>query len=517
MNNLFLTTPIFYPNDVPHIGHAYTTILADILARYHRLFGGDVFFMTGLDCHGQKIQEAADKRAISPDSHVNEMKDRFCAVWEKLNITYDRFMMTTEPYHKEVVSKCLAALYEKGDIYKASYEGWYCVSEEIFYPEKDLIDGKTPSGKDVVKITESNYFFKMGSYQQQLIDYINANPKFIYPESRRNEVLGFLKQPLEDLCISRPKSRLSWGVDLPFDPDFVTYVWFDALLNYPSGLGYLSEDSTERHRYEKLWGDTIHIIGKDILMTHCVYWPTMLMALEIPLPRRIVAHGWWLNSDGGKMSKSEGKVIRPLDMVDVVGVEPLRYFLARGMRLGLDASFSPDEVIKRVSADLANNLGNLVSRSLSLVAKYCGDTLPEQGSIVSGINLGLDTLITSVKTMIVDDLTLDLALEKVFLFLNDVNKYFNDAKPWSLLKSEETRENGLEVLRTTLVVIDKIAQILSPVMPEKMAELARTIHPNSKSDNAASSNWQVELSVFAAWGQKWAGEVQPLFPKDYEI
>ncbi|RYZ95307.1 MAG: methionine--tRNA ligase, partial [Proteobacteria bacterium] len=343
MTRFYITTPIYYVNDVPHIGHAYTTVVADVLARYHRLFGHDVKFLTGVDEHGQKVQTATVKNGVEPQAYVDSMAENFKAIWKELSIQYDVFFRTTDDFHKKGVQACLQQLFDAGEIYAEDYEGHYSVSEEIFYTEKDLVNGKTPFGNEVTVLKEKNYFFRMSKYQAALIKHIEETPGFIKPEFRKNEVLGFLRKPLHDLCISRPKARLSWGIELPFDKEYVTYVWFDALLNYATGVGY--QQPARAEEFQKWWQETrpVHLLGKDILTTHAVYWPTMLMALGIPLPKTIFAHGWWL-IDGEKMSKSKGTVVKPLDMKDAVGVDPLRYFLTRDIALGNDASFTPELV-----------------------------------------------------------------------------------------------------------------------------------------------------------------------------
>ena len=313
----YLTTPIYYVNDKPHIGHAYTTILADVLARYHRNAGQETFFLTGLDEHGQKVQQAAEDRGIEPQEHCDEMAPRFIDLWEKLHISYDDFIRTTENRHKIIVQMFLQKVYDAGDIYEDEYEGLYSVSEERFITEKEA---ESDEFRDIKKLKEKNYFFKMGKYQDALIDHIKSNPKFIQPEHRKNEILGFLRQPLNDLCISRPKSRLNWGIELPFDKEYVTYVWFDALINYITSPGF----GKDHESFDKWWPVSYHLIGKDILTTHAVYWPTMLMSADIELPQSIFAHGWWLMGES-KMSKSIGNVINPMDLIDDYGVDPVRY------------------------------------------------------------------------------------------------------------------------------------------------------------------------------------------------
>jgi len=357
-NSFYITTPIYYVNDVPHIGHAYTTVAADVLARYWRLRGRDVFFLTGLDEHGQKVQQAAAKAGIDPQAHCDKLAPQFQALWKRLNISNDAFIRTTDPPHKSIVQLYLQELYDKQLIYKADYTGWYCTFDERFWMEKDVTYGLCPDcNRPVEQLSEHNYFFKMGQYQDRLIEHIKQHPNFIRPESRRNEVLGFLQtQKLNDLSISRPKSRLSWGIELPFDKDYVTYVWFDALVNYVSALEYLRPTPSQ----DRYWPASVHLIGKDILTTHAVYWSTMLMALNLPLPETIFAHGWW-TVDGEKMSKSRGNVVDPNKMVVEFGADAFRYFLLREVPFGQDGDFSIQALARRTNSDLANGIGNLLA------------------------------------------------------------------------------------------------------------------------------------------------------------
>ncbi|MFM1847101.1 MAG: Methionine--tRNA ligase [Pseudomonadota bacterium] len=468
--NFYVTTPIYYVNATPHIGHAYTTILADVLARYHRLWGDSVVMLTGTDEHGQKVQSAAKARGLDPQAHCDEMMLGFEKAWQDLDIAPDIFMRTTFPFHREVVQRCLQDLFDRGEIYAQDYEGWYSVSEEIFYTEKDLVDGRSPAGKEVQKITERNYFFRMSKYQQQLIDYINKNPDFIQPAGKRSEVLGFLQQPLGDLCISRPKSRLSWGIEIPFDKDYVTYVWFDALLNYVSALGY-GQGPERQANFDRYWKEAIHLIGKDILITHTVYWPTMLMALGMPLPKMIFAHGWWLNALGGKMSKSEGPVVDPLSMRESVGVDALRYFLCREIQLGNDAQFSPEILVNRVNAELANNLGNLFSRSVNLVIKYFNGALPERAAThpATGELEALARKTPAVVRERIGELDIAGAIGGVIDLLNATNKYLDVIAPWKTAK--ENLPLAGESLYAALENVRIAAVLLTPVMPTKMAAL----------------------------------------------
>ncbi len=472
----YITTPIYYVNDYPHIGHAYTTVVADVLRRYRQLFGEETLFLTGVDEHGQKVQAAAEKRGLPPQQHCDEMSQNFRDIWKELGVEPDRFIRTTDAFHKQGVQAALQQLWDAGEIYASEYEGWYAQADEIFYTEKDLVGGKAPTGAEVVRITEKNYFFRMSKYQERLIRHIQDNPEFIEPDFRRNEVLGFLKQPLNDLCISRPKSRLSWGIEIPFDRDYVTYVWFDALLNYATAVGYAQAEKAGE--FEKFWNGNeacvYHLLGKDILTTHAVYWPTMLMALGLQLPRTLFAHGWWLTADNEKMSKSKGTVVRPLDVKNLVGVEPFRYFLLRDIRLGSDAQFSVPLVLTRVNSELANNLGNLLSRSLSLVGKYFDGKVPQPGDDPRTLDLARMAAATGSR---VRDAVLSWepqqALGHIIDLMTAANQYLADRAPWKQAKEDlpaagETLYAALETLRIAGI-------LLSPVMPQKAAELLKRV------------------------------------------
>ncbi|MEE8341433.1 MAG: methionine--tRNA ligase [Candidatus Neomarinimicrobiota bacterium] len=461
-NNYFLTTPIYYVNDKPHIGHAYTTILADVLARFHRTIGEKVFFLTGLDEHGLKVQQAADKKGISPQQHCDEMAPRFINLWDKLHIQYDDFIRTTEERHENVVKNILKKVYEKGDIYFDEYAGLYCVGCERFYTEKELVDGKCPQhDKPLETITEKNYFFKMSDYQQKLIDYINDNPEFIQPKHRKNEILGFLRQPLDDLCISRPKNRLNWGIELPFDKDYVTYVWFDALINYVTAPGYSSDNESF-----KKWWPAVHLIGKDILMTHAVYWPTMLFSANISQPKTIFAHGWWLSGES-KMSKTLGNVVNPLDLIDKYGVDPLRYYLMREMVLGQDASFTLDSFIKRYNSDLANDFGNLFSRVSTLIVKNFENTIPNCGKLTkeeTKVRNNSEAVTKSVNDLI-EKMRINEALEEILQFVRSINKYMEKQAPWKLVNTDKSA--AARVLYTAAEALRISALLLQPVMPNR--------------------------------------------------
>ena len=467
MKTFYLTTPIYYVNDKPHIGHAYTTILADVLTRFHRNSGEDVFFLTGLDEHGQKVQQAAEKHGVDPQKHCNEMAPRFLKLWENLHIQNDDFIRTTEKRHVDVVQHILQKVYDKGDIYEDEYEGLYSVSEERFITEKEADSGEF---RDIKELKEKNYFFRMSNYQQALIDHIKNNSDFIQPKHRKNEVLGFLKQPLEDLCISRPKSRLGWGIELPFDSDYVTYVWFDALINYITAPGY----NVNEENFNKYWPANYHLIGKDILTTHSVYWPTMLMSANIPLPQAIFAHGWWLIGES-KMSKSLGNVVDPLGLIEEYGVDPVRYYLMREMVLGQDASFTIESFIKRYNSDLANDFGNLLSRISNLLKKFFDSRIPQDEDDSAE---GLDVKSKAVETVAIvrekiDVMRVNEAIEIILQFVRSINKYIETKAPWKLAKEEP--EIAGKVLFTAAEALRVSAILLSPIMPNRTQTVLETL------------------------------------------
>ncbi len=473
--SFYITTPIYYVNDVPHIGHAYTTIAADVLARYRRLAGDEVFFLTGLDEHGQKVQQAAAKAGIDPQTHCDRLAPQFQDLWKRLNISNDDFVRTTQPRHTRVVQQAMQALFDKGEIYQASYTGWYCTFDERFWTEKDLENGLCPDCKrPVEQLSETNYFFRMSRYQDWLIQHIQQHQDFILPRSRRNEVLGFLQKPLEDLSISRPKARLSWGIELPFDSNYVTYVWFDALVNYVSVPGYLSDDT----RFHKWWPATVHLVGKDILTTHAVYWSTMLKALGLPLPNTIFAHGWW-TVEGEKMSKSRGKVVDPNVLVQEFGVDAFRYFALREVPFGQDGDFSRQALIGRLNTDLANDLGNLLSRTLTMIARYAGGVIPEPAPPSAhelDVQLGQTAVqATAAVGSFLGKLEFNRALEAIWTVVQLGNQYIDKTAPWTLAKRAEDKPRLNTVLYNIAETLRFLSVNLFAFMPQTADEIKRQL------------------------------------------
>ena len=506
MKNFYVTTPIYYVNDAPHIGHSYTTVLADILTRFHKILGYQTYFLTGTDEHGQKVQRAAEKRGVTPQEHVDEYYHRFEDLWKKMDIGNDFFIRTTMPEHKAYVQECLQKLWDKGEIYSKEYEGWYSVGEERFFTEDELDENKCDpiSHRPVEWLKEKNYFFKMGSYQQKLIDFLESHKDWIVPDYRWNEIRGFLKQPLNDLCISRPKARLSWGIPLPFDTDYVTYVWFDALLNYVSA-------STAFHKTyadgTPIWPATYHLIGKDILTTHCVYWPTMLMALDIPLPEHVLAHGWWLVNGGEKMSKSAGNVVNPMDYMEKYGIDAFRYFLAREMVVGQDANFTHEGFVRRINSDLANDLGNVLNRVHRLVLNNFEGKLPKAAQIGEAEKEVIDLsgkVIAEIKEGL-PKARLSQSIETIMQLVRSVNRYLEVKAPWKLAKDESKKDELATVLYISAEAVRLSLCLLWPVIPSKAEEGLAML--GSKFQSAEDLSWGVLQS-----GETF-GEGKPLFPR----
>ena len=504
----YVTTPIYYVNDVPHIGHAYTTIAADILARYKRLEGNQVFSLTGTDEHGQKVEKAAEERGVDPIAHCDEMVKRFQSLWQRLNILNNDFIRTTEIRHKKVVQKILQDLYDRGEIYQDNYNGWYCVPCERFWTEKDLTEGTCPDClRSVVEISEKNYFFRMSKYQSWLVEHIKKNERFILPSSRRNEILGFLRNPLEDLCISRPKKRLKWGIEIPFDTDYVTYVWFDALINYVTGIGYGSDGD----QFSQFWPDAIHLIGKDILTTHTVYWPTMLKAIGLTPPKTVFAHGWW-TIEGKKMSKSLQNVVEPNRLIDVYGVDAVRYFLIREVPFGMDGDFSHTAMVHRINSDLANDLGNLFSRTLSMVIRYFDGLIPTP-SLPREVDRGLREVSERVLPQLskqMDDLALNKALASIWEIVKASNKYVDETAPWALAKEEKDRPRLATVLYHTMESLRLIALLLAAFMPSTSERMWSQLEMEE-------NLWEQNLKENGKWGGLKPGrkvtKPTPLFPR----
>jgi methionyl-tRNA synthetase len=500
----YITTPIYYVNASPHIGHAYTTIVADVLARYHRMAGVETFFVTGTDEHGDKIAEAAQKAGITPKEYADNISAQFRSLWPELSITNDYFIRTTDKNHVETVRYILQKVYDSGDIYFGQYEGYYCVGCERFYMEKELVDGKCPDHQTPPEHRkESNYFFRMSKYQYWLIDYIGEHPDFIRPERYKNEVLAFLREPLEDLCISRPKTRLEWGITLPFDENYVTYVWFDALINYVTALDY-----PEGERFKKFWPVAQHLIAKDILKPHGIYWPTMLKAAGIEPYRHLNVHGYW-NSDQSKMSKSLGNVVKPLDMKDKYGLDAFRYFLLRDMVFGLDSNFSEEAFVQRLNSDLANDLGNLVSRTITMAIKYCDGKVPAIGQEYDQL------LPEAARRAVVEvekcfgEMSLHKALIAIWEFINITNKYIVENEPWTLGKDPASKEKLIAIMYNLLAALRAIAVLISPFMPQAAQKILLQIGANDQE--------KLDLEGTLDWGTMRAGNPltrgESLFPR----
>jgi len=470
----YITTPIYYVNALPHLGHAYTTIVTDTYSRFRKLCGDDVRFQTGTDEHGEKISQAAEAEGVSPREYVDRISTAFRNAWPQLDIEPDNFIRTTDPEHIRTVQDILQYVYDQDDIYFSEYSGLYCQGCERFLTEKELVDGNCPDHlKPPKEIAEQNYFFRMSRYQDWLIDHITRHPEFITPERYRNEVLSFLSEPLEDLCISRPISRLTWGIPLPFDANFVTYVWFDALINYLTGIGY--PDGPEFQRY---WSVAEHVIAKDILKPHAIYWPTMLRAIGVAPYKRLHVHGYW-NVNETKMSKSIGNVIRPGDLSEQYGTDTVRYFLLREMSFGLDASFSSEAIIERQNSDLANDLGNLFSRALTMVGKYAGGTVPEPSRGL--YSDGDRELINALEVMIaqyrldMNTFSFNRALQEVWKVIGMLNRYIVTNEPWELAKDNDREKRLMTVLYVLAESLRILSLVLRPIMPRAAAKMAAAL------------------------------------------
>jgi methionyl-tRNA synthetase len=502
----YISTPIYYPSDRLHIGHAYCTTLADTVARYKRLTGHDVFFLTGSDEHGQKIQRKAQEGNITPIEYVDRIVASFKQLWQKLNISNDDFIRTTEKRHHEVVQAIFQKIYDQGDIYKAAYEGWYCTPCETFWMERQLTDGKCPDcGRSVEMLKEESYFFRMSKYQDRLLNYIEENPDFIQPASRRNEMINFIKGGLEDLCVSR--TTFDWGIPVPFDTKHVVYVWFDALTNYITAAGYLHD----RDKFTKYWPADIHLVGKEIVRFHSIIWPIILMALDIPLPKMVYGHGW-LVVEGDKMSKSKGNVIDPIELINEFGADAIRYFLLREITLGMDGNFSREALINRTNADLANDLGNLLHRTLNMIGRFNDGVIaaPSDSEEIDGqlIKMAQDTTHAYEKCM--DAMDINTSIKLVWALISRTNKYIDETAPWSLAKDQEKRARLHTVLYNLAETLRIVTILISPFMPETALKIWSQL--GVQSEFAALS-----LGDAQTWGRLPAGTQvntpEPIFPR----
>ena len=504
--SFYITTPIYYPSDKLHIGHAYTTTIADTMARYKRLSGYDVLFVTGSDEHGQKIQRKAAEQNITPIEYVDKIVASFQDLWEKLGISHDDFIRTTEQRHHEVVQTIFQRIYDQGDIYKAAYEGHYCTPCETFWVERQLVDGKCPDcGRVAEVVQEESYFFRMSKYQDRLLSYIEDNPDFIQPSSRRNEMLNFIKGGLEDLCVSR--TTFDWGIPVPFDTKHVVYVWFDALTNYITAAGYLSDED----KFNKFWPADVHLVGKEIVRFHSIIWPVILMALDIEVPKKVYGHGW-LIMEGDKMSKSKGNVIDPLVLIEEFGPDAIRYFLLREIALGQDGNFSREALINRINADLANDLGNLLHRSLSMIGRFnagmieaAGDVEPIDEELAQ---LAQNMVVSYEKCM--DDMDINGAIKAIWTLIGRSNKYIDETGPWALAK-DETKKGRLNTVLYNLAETLRIISILIyPLMPVTAPKIWAQL--SIESDFGA-----VSFTDAKGWGKlpggTKVGVFEPIFPR----